>query len=170
MLINKVINLLYKIDALILSKRIGQPFAFVSQGSGGLVVTGKFNNLTIGKNVAFKSATYIDCNGKVSVGDYCHFGGNLSILTTSHVYNGDFAPYSKNDRVADVTIADFVWLGRNVVVMPGVKIGRGAIIGAGSIVTKSIDAYAICGGNPCKNIGVRDVEIFEKNIDERRVH
>ena len=48
-----------------------------------------------------------------------------------------------------------VWIGANVVVMPGIHIGDGAIIGADSVVTKSIGAYEIWGGVPAKKLGIR---------------
>jgi len=54
-----------------------------------------------------------------------------------------------------VTIEDDVWLGANVFVMPGVTIGKGAIVSAGSVVNKSVPSYAIVVGNPARVIGWR---------------
>ena len=54
---------------------------------------------------------------------------------------------------ADVIIESDVWIGRNVVLLPGVRIGRGATVGAGAVVRKSIPPYAIAVGNPAKVVG-----------------
>lgn len=66
----------------------------------------------------------------------------------------------------DTVVGNDVWFGQNVTVMPGVKIGDGAIIGANSVVTKDVPAYAIVGGNPIKVIRYRyddeTVELLEK--------
>ena len=57
-----------------------------------------------------------------------------------------------------VVIEDDVWLGTRVIIMPGLKIGKGAIIGAGAIVTKDVPPYAICVGNPARIIRYRNAE------------
>lgn len=59
---------------------------------------------------------------------------------------------SSKDQEQDVIINEDVWIGVNVTLLCGVNIGRGAIIGAGSVVTKSIPPYTIAVGNPCKVI------------------
>ncbi len=57
-----------------------------------------------------------------------------------------------------VTISDDVWIGRNAVVLPGVTIGRGAIVGAGAVVTHSVPDYAIVAGVPAKILRFRNPE------------
>ncbi|RFA25156.1 hypothetical protein CAI21_19880 [Alkalilimnicola ehrlichii] len=52
--------------------------------------------------------------------------------------------------VAPVIIEDDVWIGNNCIVLKGVRIGRGAIVGAGAVVTKDVPAYCIVGGNPAR--------------------
>jgi maltose O-acetyltransferase len=54
-----------------------------------------------------------------------------------------------------VVLEDDVWLGMGVIVLPGVRIGRGAIIGAGAVVTKDVPPYAIAHGLPCQVVGER---------------
>lgn len=54
-----------------------------------------------------------------------------------------------------VRIEDDVWIGARVIILPGLKIGRGAIIGAGSVVTRDVPSYAICAGNPARIIRFR---------------
>lgn len=55
-----------------------------------------------------------------------------------------------------VRIDDDVWVGARAIILPGLKIGRGAIIGAGAVVTKDVPPYAVCAGNPARVIKYRD--------------
>lgn len=58
-------------------------------------------------------------------------------------------------KTSPVEIQEDVWIGRGSVIMPGVNIGRGAIVGANSVVTKNVSAYSIVGGAPARLIGQR---------------
>lgn len=159
-LIRKIRNIWYRLDAITLAIMSGNNFDFAGQGSGGLSIGGDLRNLTVGQNVVFKSGTYIDCTNKVSIGDFCHFGGGVSIVTAVHNYNGTHIPYSSEISSERIVVGDFVWFGRGVIVLPGVEIGEGAIIGAGSVVVKNVDAYSIVGGAPAIKIGRRDIAHF----------
>ena len=66
------------------------------------------------------------------------------------------------EQAKPITIGDNVWIGGNVVVLPGVTIGNNSVIGAGSVVTKDIPAGVIAYGNPCKVI--RDVPVDPKAV------
>ena len=70
----------------------------------------------------------------------------------------------------DVEIGDFVWLGSRVMILPGTKIGEGAIIQGGSVVHGEIPPYAIAGGNPAKVFKYRDKVHFEKLKAEGKFH
>ena len=61
-----------------------------------------------------------------------------------------------------MVIEDFVWLGTNVTIVPGVRIGEGAVVAAGSVVTKNVPSGAVVGGNPAVVIKFRDMEHFSK--------
>ena len=166
---DKLVTLFWKLKTYFLSRSTGSRFRFVSQGTGGIALSGNTKNFKCGKGIAFKSDTYFDCSGKITIGDFCHFGGNLTILTSEHNYDGDYAPYSLTDVVKDVNLASFSWLGRGVTIMPGTNIGRGSIVAAGSVVTRDVPDYEIFAGVPAKKIGVRDTTLFELNISEGRV-
>jgi acetyltransferase-like isoleucine patch superfamily enzyme len=58
---------------------------------------------------------------------------------------------------ASIAIEDDVWIGANAVILPGVTIGRGAVIGAGSVVTKDVAPYTICAGNPARVMRARSL-------------
>jgi len=121
---------------------------FIRQGEGGLYITGH-GSLTIGPHSHLKSNTYIDCSGGVEIGDYLHTGRGLTILSSNHDYDSNESiPYGKESILNKVVIEDFVWLGAAVTILPGVRIGQGAVIGAGSMVSKDIPPYAIATGVP----------------------
>lgn len=97
--------------------------------------------------------------GKITIGNYCSIGQNVAIQESYHNYNNATSYLigknilKSNDQKdfiskGDITIGDDVWIASNSVILSGVTIGRGAIIAAGSIVTKDIGPYEVWGGNP----------------------
>ena len=82
------------------------------------------------------------------------FGPGVSILSGNHRFDtvGEslrFLKKGSNWKDKDIVIENEVWIGANVIILDGVTIGRGAIIGAGAVVTKSIPEYTVAAGNPC---------------------
>ncbi|BDD54505.1 hypothetical protein MAP00_000120 [Monascus purpureus] len=94
--------------------------------------------------------TIID-DALVTIGDRVMFGPNVSILAATH----ETGIQSRRDNIEyakPITIGDDCWLGANVVVLPGVEIGRGCTIGAGSVVTRSIPEFSVAVGSPARVI------------------
>ena len=111
----------------------------------------------------------IQGNGKVVIGNYFHSGEDCLIITHNHNYDtGDSIPYDKTYIYKDVIIEDFVWIGSRVTILPGVRIGEGAVIQAGSVVSSDIPSYAVAGGNPAKVFKYRDIEHFKKLKEEQK--
>lgn len=139
------------------------------------------NHTHIGENTTILSNSriqnYSNKSDKIDgiyIGDGCYFGFGLSLLNASKILIGNSVliasnvlissenhgmnpesdiPYMDQDLIArDVVIKDGAWIGQNVCILPGVTIGEKSIIGAGSIVTKSIPDYCIAAGNPAKVI------------------
>lgn len=108
-------------------------------------------NIRIGDNfVGNFNLTILD-EAPVVIGDNVFIGPNTTICTVVHALD---AP-RRNDgvmRCLPVTIGDNVWIAANVVVLPGVTIGEGAVVGAGSVVTKDVDPFTLVVGNPAKFI------------------
>lgn len=123
----------------------------------------------LGDHVNFNGMSIFG-NGKITIGNYFHSGINCQILTSFHNYEGEAIPYDNTFFDKDVTIGDCVWLGNNVIILGGVTIGEGAIIQAGSVVCKSIPAYAIAGGHPAAVFKYRDKEHYEKLKGLRKFH
>ena len=87
----------------------------------------------------------------IRTGNDVSIGPEAAILTLGHdPQSPDFA-----DRGGDVTIGDRVWIGYRAIVLPGITIGEGAVVGAGAVVTKDVEPFAIVAGNPARNIGQR---------------
>lgn len=87
----------------------------------------------------------------VTIGDDCFIGPNVSIYTACHSTD----PVERNSRkewAEPVTIGDNVWIGGDVVILPGVTIGDNVTIGAGSVVTRDIPSNTVAAGNPCRVI------------------
>ena len=86
---------------------------------------------------------------RVTIGDDCFIGPNVSIYTACHSTD----PVERNSRrewAEPVTIGDNVWIGGSVTILPGVTIGNNVTIGAGSVVTKDIPDNVVAVGNPCR--------------------
>lgn len=124
-----------------------------------------------GRHVHFGSNIYANSNltlvddGHIYIGDRVMFGPNVTIATANHPINSELRKkglqYNK-----DVYIGENTWIGANVVVVPGIHIGKNVVIGAGSIVTKDIPDNVVAVGNPChilREIGEHDKEFFYKN-------
>ena len=84
-------------------------------------------------------------------------GPEVVIYTSGHTFDSIDVPMMDQGDTAErpVTIGNDVWLGRRVIIMPGVNIGDGCVIGAGAVVTKDIPAYSVAAGVPAKVIKSR---------------
>ena len=92
------------------------------------------------------------------------------LITENHNYEGNQIPYDSTYIYKDITIEDFVWIGNRVIIMGGIRIGEGAIIAAGAVVTRDVPRCAIVGGNPALIIKYRDVAHFDQLKQERKFH
>ena len=110
-----------------------------------------------GYNIEFDGFVYVNHNSvfldcaKIKIGKNTFIGPNCGLYTAVHPTNAKERIEGK-EWAEPITIGEGVWLGGNVVVLPGVKIGDRAVIGAGSVVTKDIPADVVAVGNPCKVI------------------
>jgi acetyltransferase-like isoleucine patch superfamily enzyme len=124
-------------------------------------------NTYLGKNVNFNGMK-IRGKGEVRIGDNFHSGPECIILTQIHNYEGNAIPYDNTYIKRKVIIEDNVWFGVRVMVLPGVTIGEGAIIQAGTVVVKDVPPLAIVGGHPGKVFKYRDNEHYYKLKSEKK--
>ena len=112
------------------------------------------SNIELGERVFFNfNCTVLDVC-RVIVGDYTQFGSGVQILTPLHPLNA--ALRRKQEYGAPVTIGSDVWVGSGAIILPGVRIGSRTVIGAGSVVSRSLPENVLAVGNPCRV--VRDIE------------
>lgn len=115
-----------------------------------------FNHaLQIGDNSGI--GQFSEIYGDVRIGNDVMMGTNCIIYTVNHAFDRLDIPMRQqgSSDVKPVIIGDDVWIGGRVTILPGVHIGRGAIIGAGAVVTKDVPEFAIVGGNPAKILKYR---------------
>ena len=88
---------------------------------------------------------------KIIIKDHVTIAYNVSFIGGSQDYHFKDLP----DIGGDIVIQEYVWIGCNVTVLPGVTIGEGAVIGAGSVVTRDVSPYTVVAGNPARVIKTR---------------
>lgn len=117
-------------------------------------------HISLGSNVIINiNCTFVDCN-TIEIGNNVLIASNVQIYTATH-------PVEMQERLVEgwvenettpffrtyaqpVKIADNVWIGGGVIILPGITIGKNSVIGAGSVVTKSIPENSVAFGNPCR--------------------
>lgn len=111
-------------------------------------------NIKIGKKVFINACCRFQDQGGIEIGDGSLIGHNTTIATLNH----DFNPLKRQNLTpSPVKIGKNVWIGSDCTILPGVEIGDGAIIGAGSVVTKSVPKNVIAVGNPARVI--KEIEV-----------
>lgn len=106
-------------------------------------------NITIGKDVFINSGCHFQDQGGITIGDNCYIGHNVVFATINH----DLYPHNnRKNHYASIHIGHHVWIGSNVTILPGVKIGEWASVAAGAVVTKDVPSYTVVGGVPAKVI------------------
>lgn len=110
--------------------------------------------ITIGENTIIGYRSFLDGRGKLNIGNHVDIASEVLIYTNEHNINSqDFG-----NNYGAVNIGDYVFIGPRAIILPGVTVGRGAIIAAGAVVTKSIPEFEIWGGVPAKKISDRKLK------------
>lgn len=128
-------------------------------------------NIAVGSTVTIGKGTYINSgltlidDGTITIGEGCLFGTGVTLCTTGHPIDPE--QRAKGSMYSfPVTIGDGAWIGAGVIILPGITIGKYAVVGAGSIVTKDVPEYTVAAGNPCRvmrEINEHDKEYYFKN-------
>lgn len=114
------------------------------------------DKLYIGNNVFINSNMLAMARGGITIEDNVQIAGNVNLLSNNH------DPYDRMVLTCKpIIIRRGAWIGANAVVLAGVEVGEHAIVGAGSVVTKDVPAYAVAVGNPARVIRMLDSERFE---------
>jgi maltose O-acetyltransferase len=93
-------------------------------------------------------------------------GPQVAIISSDH----DMQSITLEGFEAPIEIEDYVFVGARAIILKGVRVGRGAVISAGSVVTRDVDAYTIVAGVPAKKIGIRRKDIKYTTRYQRFLH
>lgn len=114
-------------------------------------------NIHLGDNVFLNYMCVILDNNEVRIGDHVMIGPSVQIYTAAHDLKA--ATRIQGWEVAKpITIEENVWIGGGAIILPGVKIGRNAVVGAGAVVLRDVPANAVVAGNPARVIREIDQE------------
>lgn len=109
--------------------------------------------IDVGDWTAFNIGVHINASngGRIVIGAHCPIGPGVVMRTANHQFSrADLNIQDQGHEARDIVIEDDCWIGANAVILGGVHIGRGAIIGAGAVVTKNIPSLAIATGVPAR--------------------
>lgn len=111
-------------------------------------------NIKVGEGTIIGFGSFLDGREKLEIGNHVDIASEVMIYNSEHDINSpEFAPIS-----GPVIIEDYVFIGPRAIILPGVKIGMGAVVAAGAVVTKDIEPYSVVGGVPAKEITKRKLE------------
>ena len=108
-------------------------------------------NISIGHGTIIGDHCFMDGRAKLTIGNHVDIASEVMIYNSEHNVNSEgFDP-----REEPVEIGDYVFIGPRAIILPGVKIGKGAVVAAGAVVTQDVKPFEIVGGVPAKPIGER---------------
>lgn len=118
-------------------------------------------NITIGKDVFINSGCHFQDQGGITIGDGSFIGHNVVFATINH----DLNPMkNRENHYEPIVIGAHVWIGSNATILPGVTVGKWAVVGAGAVVAKDVEPYTVVGGVPARVIRKVEKEVREDRI------
>lgn len=115
----------------------------------------KNSRISIGSDTSLNRNVEISCIDKIEIGSYCLISSDVSIFDSNHSFLGNKLIAKQSSYAKPIKICDDVLIGTKAIILPGVYVGEGSVIGAGSVVTKDVKPYNIVAGNPARVIGSR---------------
>ena len=115
-------------------------------------------NLQLGEGTIIGDNALLDARNKLLVGNNVNFSSNVSVYTEQHDHRDRLFRCIGGDN-GMVTIGDRAWIGSNVIILPGVKIGEGAVCCAGCVVTKDVAPFDVVAGIPAKKVNTRPKDL-----------
>lgn len=112
--------------------------------------------IIVHEGVTLNRFVYLDGNGGIQIGRNALLGNKVELISGNHIFEDPNTPIRfQGTKLGKVTIGEDVWLGTNTIVLPGVTIGDGSVVGAGSVVTEDIPNYSVAIGAPAKIVKKR---------------
>lgn len=122
-------------------------------------------NVEIGEDTLVGEFAFLDGRAKLKIGSHVDIASQVLIYNSEHDVNDPEFKASESP----VEIGDYVFIGPRAVILPGVKMGKGAVIAAGAVVTESVAPRKIVGGIPAKEIGERKIRDFRYHLGRSRL-
>ncbi len=140
-------------------RRIVYRLAGIKIGKGSAIHMGArfYNpeNIIIGNDSIIGEGVVLDGRAKLRIGDHVDIASEVMIYNSEHKIDSDNFAAADDVIQERVEIDDYAFIGPRAIILPGVKVGRGAIIGAGAVVTRDVEPFSVVGGVPAKKIGER---------------
>lgn len=110
--------------------------------------------IRIGEDCVIGYGVFLDGRDRITIGSHVDIASDVMIYNSEHNINSeDFRPV-----LGSVEIGDYVFIGPRAIILPGVRIGKGAVVAAGAVVTKDVADFAVVGGVPAEVIGERKLK------------
>ncbi len=132
------------------AKSIGEGAFYIDQ-----IIWLNGDRIDIGDKVGFNYGCYVNGFGGLTIGNRTIIGPYTMIHTANHEMDTDRPIPEQGWNLGPVVIGEDCWIGMGVCILPGVTLGDGCVVGAGSVVTRDIEPYAIAVGNPATSIKSR---------------
>lgn len=176
--VNRILNVLLELEVFVLHlvgcvpshffRRFFYRLAGIKIGKGSTIHTGaKFydpRGVTIGEDTIIGEGVTLDGRARIVIGDH------VDLATDVMIFNSEHDIEDENFKAVDhpVVIGDYVFIGPRSIILPGVKIGQGAIVAAGAVVSRDVAPSAVVGGVPAKTIGERKLKILKYKLGRAR--
>lgn len=150
-------------------RRLVYTLAGVRMGRGSHVHIGaQFfdpSGIEIGEDTIVGQNAFLDGRDKLKIGSHVDIASDVMVYNSQHDMNaGDFHAVN-----GPVEIGDYVFVGPRAIILPGVKVGKGAIVAAGAVVTKDVPEFTMVGGVPAKVIGERQLKDLHYRLGRARL-
>ncbi len=139
-------------------KRYRLPNSFRFNG-GFILIYGKGEFFGGERSYVGSYSTFQTTKGhKIVIGKNCRISHNVKFYTSSLSGDSDLSIENSEEKTGDIIVEDYAWIGANVFINPGVRIGTNSVVGANSVVTKDVPPYGIVGGVPAKLIRYKETK------------
>lgn len=127
------------------------------------------DRIVLGDDVWLGPGTELDGAGEIKIGNGVIFAPDVCVYSRTHNFDSHdltALPFDNVVLTSRVVIGDYTWIGRGSIILPGVKIGIGAVVGAGAVVAKDVPDYAVVVGNPGKIVKYRNAKVFNQLLED----